>query len=263
MAIPVHAMPTAITSIAILMAEIQSLHDIYRCPVWLRGHGDEIWTLRPTVGRPQHFLGGSVTLTRRQEDRLLHQFRRYAYVEWGRKLDLWEALFLGRHHGLPVRVMDWTANPLVALYFAVEYARSHSGNATIWAFRRRRDADITNVPEVDVFGTSDPFSVQGVRMIYPFYNAQRMIGQKGAFTIHQQPDLALEDQTSPLVPNSPDVDIVALHRWTVPADRRPEIGNELEHIDINRRRLFPDLDGLAAGLVNAEVLKQYAKKYSP
>jgi hypothetical protein len=99
-----------------------------------------------------------------------------------------------------------------------------------------------------VFKHPDPFALKGVRMIYPFYNAQRMIAQKGAFTIHQNPGAALDDPTSYDRVSAKHIDIEALHRWRVPSPNRAVIGKELEHMDVNKRRLFPDLDGLAVGL---------------
>jgi hypothetical protein len=96
--------------------------------------------LIPSIGRVTKFKGQSLAEITREEKHWLKRFRFEGTQYVSGEPDLWEWMALARHHGLPVRVLDWTRNPLVALYFAVW---DNDGTpAAVYAERFGRQIDI-------------------------------------------------------------------------------------------------------------------------
>jgi hypothetical protein len=220
---------------------------------FFRGHRDEAsQRLTPSIGRQFSYVGRTVTFTPQQELSLLQRFRRHAYKHYNRVLTEWEALFLARHHELPVRLLDWSTNPVVALYFACTYERTDSvQTGAVWAIKRRDSC----IHTLNVFEEGlSPLCIKGVKLVYPFYPTPRLTEQSGIFTLHEDPWSDLDSLANRPYRDS-ELDIERLRKWIVPPDRKQGIIQELERLAINTRSLFPDLDGLARGLWQSEVLR--------
>ncbi len=96
--------------------------------IYFRGQSklvSEGYPLKSSIGRYKKLE--SVTLFERDqmEREVLGVFTNHllTYVHHLPRND-WEALAIAQHHGLPTRFMDWTTNPLVALYFAARETKA-------------------------------------------------------------------------------------------------------------------------------------------
>jgi hypothetical protein len=179
----------------------------------------------------------------------------------------WEWLVHAHQNGVPTRIIEWMANPLAALFHAVE-GMSTSSHGKVWVFNpwafNESTAGIGYVPMVDsevaathVVNLTDPTAwttpVAELPMALRPYRGNRPYNTQGVYyTIHGFKQDAI-DHYKPLLKRNNSAFVTFM---LIDADRKKAIMKELYGMNVTRAALIPGLTGLSRTLTY-----RYSKDY--
>jgi FRG domain len=227
---------------------------------WWRGHAKQSWELIPRVFRAEAKGGKPYN-----ERELFAHFRDRAttrYTNHPGVRDHIGWMFLAQHYGLPTRLLDWTASPLIGLYFAVSDETHDSEPGHLHALSPGRMNKVLAGQYAERFSTLEPFVQQYALDAIgqkdkvhtdPLPNAVaigtreidvRMLVQQSVFTLHSDATALSEVASDPPI----------LATFVIPASAKQQLRWRLAWLGLRPASVFPDLEHLAAELRAAEFL---------
>ena len=201
-----------------------------------RGQEEWDWDLEPSLLRIKKVSNGNYQW-HNIEIFLLQEFFRQADTYLTDKIEIpFRMRMLAQHYGVPTRLLDWTTNPLVALYFAT-YNLDKDCDSSLYITETEKGltGGVDSVQEHEI--NNHDF----VRLVPTSFD-NRILAQSAVFTTHKLPDKFIK--YIPYEKRESDNSFTKIIKLRIPKENKHRIRFELEMLGINHARLFPGLDGI-------------------
>jgi FRG domain len=220
--------------------EVSSVSEFIEVATWLysddrmifRGQTkEEGWPLSPSVGR-----NPDSSRIPWREIEILEEFKRESipYIDLSPQNN-WQWLALAQHNRLPTRLLDWTKNPLAALWFAVKEPAIDHQPGVVWAFHYADEEAVFNTDKQE-----SPFSIDRTYVYFPEHVYPFIQAQSGVFTVHHR-EGDNPGRFSPLEESTSDSDLL-LTKIEIPI--LTTVRYHLFKVGISPASLFPGLPGI-------------------
>lgn len=186
-----------------------------------RGHASVDWDLKPGIGRNNY--------SRELEQKVFEQFKMkyYSYTS-ERPLTDMDVMFLAQHYGLPTRLLDWSYNPMIALYFACESHPEVDG--CIYTVSLREFLVVDSESDMNAPRTmKDIMSMKKPMYVVPNYTDERYKNQSALFLLCNKPEKKFT--SVPLT-------------YVIKKEAKEQIIKDLALLGYDRTLVFPMLDSL-------------------
>ncbi|HBP0923506.1 TPA: FRG domain-containing protein [Pseudomonas aeruginosa] len=238
-----------VTKLHQLISDIEASLEERDGPRWFRGCGNfPNHRLEPTLLRHPKIRSGETTPLI-VEQNLKNRFRQTSapFLSNTPTTDF-DWLFLQQHYGVPTRLLDWTENPFIALYFALS-SSSQTENACVWMLDPIKWNQLAlNNPQLDrvpdalmpqatqfLSNPGDDFSPSDPIAIFGNHTNPRITAQRGTFVMFCRSTDPMENK---------NYAEQCLKCYVINEDFKTNIYEKLLSIGYTHSVVYPDLSGL-------------------
>lgn len=238
---------------------------------FFRGQSNAKWSLTPKLYRNPPSIkkkskGDDDSRYTRCEDGMLESFfsRGMPYLENAKRGFIADRI-LAQHYGVPTRLLDWSFDPLVALYFAVQNTwaedqqiRKNNSqiktDAAVFCINQMQPLsseyyyDIDDAKKIEIL---EILNTDKIKAIFPPTADQRISVQKSIFTL-QKWEAKEEGKYIPIDQRdnltSETHREIKLKKIIIPAGMKIELLRKLFNYGVNKPFLFPGLESIGENL---------------
>jgi hypothetical protein len=229
--------------------------------LWYRGLGQRSFSLVPSLYRNP----GTALDLFEKEERMVAAFRARSRPFMDSPLEGpgvsssgWQHLFMMQHYGAPTRLLDWSENAFVALYFAIT-AAAHGGYTSdaVVCLLDPAGWNVEVVPRMLTPGEalyegsaaltsyapgSDPDTMgQGIISMYAAFNNPRITAQRGVFSVFGLDPRSMEEVHAGFADGDP-----LLQKIVLPQSALPGLRDDLDRLGFRESMIYPGLAEFAS-----------------